>query len=329
MPRRSRNSGDGGQRELAADVSARSSGRVVERVGKAAGPGPERGSRSNDCLSSSRVFLTTAPGVSPVRLAGLGNQLTERECEILATLAKLRLACTRQIEALHFTDASPLANARHARRVLVKLADLGLVSRLERRVGGVRAGSAGYVWSLGVAGQALVTRRGPAGGSKLQSPWTPGRAFLAHRLSISGLYVELVQAGRAGELELLRFEAEPTAWRSFTGAHGAPVRLKPDAYVQVGLGEYLDSYFVEVDLATESPGVIARKAVVYRSYWQTGREQATHDGVFPLIAFLVPTPARARVVTQVLHQQPVDTSGLFRVGLLTDAVAILTAEGGQ
>ncbi len=86
--------------------------------------------------------------MSPVRLAGLADQLTEREWNILATLATLRMACTRQIETLHFTDASTLANARHARRVLAKLAMLGLVSRLERRVGGVRAGSAGYVWSL-------------------------------------------------------------------------------------------------------------------------------------------------------------------------------------
>jgi len=259
-----------------------------------------------------------------VRSEELSCQLTQREWDILVTLAKLRLACTRQLEALHFTDASPLANARHARRVLAKLAELGLVSRLERRVGGVRAGSAGYVWSLGTMGQKLVTGRGPAGGSKLQTPWTPGRAFLAHRLSISGLYVELVEAERSDRLELMRFEAEPTAWRSFTGAHGAPVRLKPDAYIQVGLGEYLDGYFVEIDLATESPAVIARKAAVYRSYWQTGREQARSDGVFPLVAFLVPTTARAQVVAEVLGRQPVDVRQLYRVGLRTNAVGLLT-----
>ncbi len=178
-----------------------------------------------------------------------------------------------------------------------------------------------------MAGQALISRSGPAGGSKLQTPWTPSRAFLAHRLSISGLYVELMQAGRAGELALQRFEAEPTAWRSFTGAHGAPARLKPDAYLQVALGEYLDSYFVEVDLATESPAVIARKAAVYRAYWQTGREQATHDGVFPLVAFLVPTPLRARVVQDVLRKQSADTRELFRVGLLAEALALFTSGG--
>jgi hypothetical protein len=271
--------------------------------------------------------LTTTPAARLVRLDELATQLTEREWDILDTLAKLRLACTRQVEALHFTEASPLANARHARRVLAKLAELGLLSRLERRVGGVRAGSAGYVWGLGVVGQQVVTGRGPAGGPKLQTPWTPGRAFLAHRLSISGLYVELVEAERAGVLELVRFDAEPTAWRSFTSAHGAPARLKPDAYLQIAVDEYLDSYFVEVDLATESPAVIARKAGVYRAYWQTGREQAGNDGVFPLAAFLVPTAARARVVNEVLGRQPVDTRGLFRVSLLSQALSLFASGG--
>lgn len=271
--------------------------------------------------------MTTAPRSAPSRLWRLEAQLTEREWSILITLAKLRMACTRQIERLHFTDGSPLSNARHARRVLSKLADLRLVSRLERRVGGVRAGSAGYVWSLGVAGQHLLTRRGPAGGSKSQTPWTPSRAFLAHRLSISELYVELVEAEWRGELELVRFDAEPTAWRFFTGAQGVPASLKPDAYVQVGLGEYLDSYFVEVDLATESPQVIGRKATAYRSYWQTGREQAASEGVFPVVLFLVPTGARASVITDVVRRQPADVQALFRVGVRTDAMQLLSSGG--
>lgn len=271
--------------------------------------------------------MTTAPRPTARRLVRLEAQLSERDWAILVTLAKLRLACTRQIERLHFTEASPLANARHARRVLAKLADLRLLSRLERRVGGVRAGSAGYVWSLGVAGQQLVTRRGPAGGSKPQTPWTPGRAFLAHRLSITSLYVDLVEAERRGALELVGFDAEPTAWRYFTGPHGTPATLKPDAYLQLGIGEYLDSYFVEVDLATESPQVIARKAAVYRTYWQTGREQARSDGVFPLVVFLVPTAARASLVSEALRRQPDDVRALFQVGLQTEAVELLGSGG--
>ncbi|MCA1694061.1 MAG: replication-relaxation family protein, partial [Actinobacteria bacterium] len=80
--------------------------------------------------------MTTSPRPVSPRLWRLEAQLTERDWVILATLAKLRLACTRQIERLHFTDSSPMSNARHARRVLGKLVELRLVSRLERRVGG-------------------------------------------------------------------------------------------------------------------------------------------------------------------------------------------------
>lgn len=271
--------------------------------------------------------MTTAPGITPARLDLLDEQLTERERDILTTLAKLRLACTRQLEQLHFTEASPLANARHARRVLAKLADLHLVSRLERRVGGVKAGSAGYVWSLGTGGQQLLGGRGPAGGKSPRTPWTPSRAFLTHRLSISELYVELTLAERSGRLELMRFDPEPACWRYFTGPHGAPANLKPDAYVQIAVDDYLDSYFVEIDLGTESMPVIARKAVACRTYWQTGREQAKSDGVFPLVAFLIPTAARANMIRAVLGQQPADFRRIFRVALRSEAVGLLTSGG--
>jgi hypothetical protein len=267
----------------------------------------------------------TTTRTTAARLARLDTELTERERELLGTLAKLRLACTRQLEALHFTSGSPLANARHARRTLGKLMALGLVSRLERRVGGVRAGSAGYVWSLGPAGQAITQRRGPAGGTKLQSPWTPSRAFLAHRLATSGLYVDLVLADRDGDLDLVRFDPEPAAWRSYVGPHGARLVLKPDAFLQIGLGKYLDGYFVEVDLGTESTSALGRKLAAYRTYWLTGREQSTSDGVFPFVAFLVPTTSRAKVVNGVIRRQPDDTRPLFRTALLPDAVKLFTS----
>ncbi len=46
--------------------------------------------------------------------------------------------------------------ARIARRVLARLTELGVLARLERRIGGLRAGSSGYVYYLGPAGQRLV-----------------------------------------------------------------------------------------------------------------------------------------------------------------------------
>ena len=99
-------------------------------------------------------------------------------------------------------------------------------------------------------------------------------------LAVSELYVGLVEAHRSGAAELLAFAAEPACWRSFAGQGGEVVTLKPDAFVQLGIGDIERSLFVEVDLSTESQPVIQRKCRVYAAYWRTGLE-AQHRGVFP------------------------------------------------
>lgn len=251
----------------------------------------------------------------------MAARLTERDVAVLGDLARLRLACARQIERLHFTGGTALANARYCRRVLARLTDLGLVCRLDRRVGGVRAGSAGFVYALDALGQHLITGTGPAGG-QIRRPWTPGTAFVRHRLATSELYVRLIEAERVGHVELVRFEAEPDAWRRYSGAGGGVARVKPDAFAVVAAGDYEHAWFIEVDLATESPTALARKCEAYRQYRASGREQA-HTGLFPLVVFLVPDLGRSRVVQAVTERQAPEDRRLFRVGLLNEAARVL------
>lgn len=232
--------------------------------------------------------MTAAPRTTAARLVRLAAGLGERDRAVLESVARLRLVCTRQLERLHFIASTPLADARSCRRTLARLAEQGLVVRLDRRVGGVRAGSAGYLWSLGVAGQHLLTRSGPAGGRQLRRPWTPSAPFVAHRLATSELYVRLVEGMRAGSGELVRYHAEPDCWRRFTGPGGEAATVKPDAYAVTASGDYEHAWFIEVDLATESPQVLGRKCRSYLAYWRSGREQAVR-GVFPLVVFVVPT----------------------------------------
>src|SRR6266545_7023628 len=243
--------------------------------------------------------MTAAPRTTARQLALLAERLTERDRQVLGTLARVRLATTRQLERLHFTEAGSSANARSARRTLAKLERYGAVSRLARRVGGVRAGSAGVIWGLGAAGQRLLASTGPAGGRQPRRPWTPSRAFVGHRLAITALYVVLVTAERDGRTELVCFEAEPDCWRPYIGAHGGRVVLKPDAFIVTAKGEWEDRWFVEVDCGTESPAVITRKARAYLAYYRTGREQAT-SGVFPLVLFSVPDEQRRATLTATL-----------------------------
>lgn len=284
-------------------------------------------STANDSLSLWGTVMSSAPRVTAVRVAKLDEQLGSRDRAVIDSLDLLRVCSVRQLERLHFVDGTDLANARACRKALERLATLGVITRLERRVGGVRAGSAGFVYALDTAGQRLASGSGPAGGRRLRRPWTPGLAFLRHRLDVSEVYVRLRETERTDDLELLEFWAEPLCWRRFTGIGGARTVLKPDAFARVGVGEFEHLSFIEVDRATESAPTIARKLAVYRRYFQTGREQERF-GAFPRVVFLVPDEERKAVLVDVFAAQPAETWELFRVAVFDDAVAALTEGDG-
>jgi hypothetical protein len=246
--------------------------------------------------------------------------LSARDRAVLTTLRQLRVATGHQLERLHFADTTD----RQRRRALERLERQHLIVRLPRRVGGIRAGSAGSVFALDLAGQRLTNQRGPAGGRRIERPWTPGWPFLAHALAVTELYLRLVEAHRRRQLELLDFHAEPACWRSFETAAGWTT-LKPDAALQLGAGAYEDHWFVEVDRGTESPATIERKASVYRGYWATGHEQAAH-GVFPLVLWLVPDEPRAQLLRTALQRSPVDAGRLHTV-VPFDRALVRLAEG--
>lgn len=255
--------------------------------------------------------------ISAARLALLADGLSATDWAILHSLHRLRVSTAGQLIRLHFAER-PHA-ARQARRVLSALTAQRLVCRLERRIGGMRAGSAGYVYALDVAGQRLL-------GLPARRPRTPGLAFLAHALAVAELYVGLREAERAGSCELLDFRAEPACWRDFTGPGGGRQTCKPDASAVVGLAEYVTCWFIEVDRATEGRAALHRQAQVYVRYWQSGREQATH-GVFPKVLWIVPDEARKAVLVDVLASLPSEAWELFQV--VTQDTALRVLSGGR
>jgi hypothetical protein len=257
----------------------------------------------------------------------LAQTLTARDLSIVATLDRVRVASVKQLERIHFAGGRPQANARQVRHRLAHLTNARVVIRLERRVGGVRAGSAGTVYGLDVAGQRLASACGPAGGIRVRRPWTPGAPFVAHQLGITELYVRLVEASRTGGPDLLDFDAEPACWRAFAGLGGARTLLKPDAFVRLGVGAFEDSYFVEVDRATHSGPSVARKLTLYRRYWQTGREQERRHGVFPKVLVLVPSEARRAALVRVAATLPAESWPLFQIAHYEEALAIFA--GGR
>jgi hypothetical protein len=260
------------------------------------------------------------------QLMVLATALPGRERELIELVARLRLLSHAQLAALLSAEddaALPLSSARSARRVLARLTARGVLARLERRVGGVRAGSSGYVYYLGPVGQRLIAYWNGQGLVRGRFRPEPGGRYVRHRLAVSEFYVQLRSADRDGELDLLSFDAEPDCWRRFSDSFGGSVVLKPDAFVRVGLGAYEDRCFVEVDLGTESRSVIADKLRRYLDYFQTGREQADH-GVFPRVVLLTNSEARRAALVGVVGRLPAEHWSLFMVALLDEALDVLS-----
>ncbi|MFC7481485.1 replication-relaxation family protein [Luedemannella flava] len=250
----------------------------------------------------------------------LANRLTDQDREILRTLARVRVATAVQLEQLHCVAVT----RRQFRGRLTTLTGQDLITRLPRVIGGVRSGSAGYVYALGIAGQKLLhpDERRP------QRPWPVGLAFLAHSLAVTELYVGIKRAEHLGELTLGDFTTEPACWRSYVGPGGARVVLKPDAAGKLWFGEFEDHWLIEVDLGTESTTAIARKADRYRQYWQSGAEEA-NTGVHPRTLWLVPDERRRAALVEVLGRQPAESWRLHTVVLFEEAITRLTQGAGS
>jgi hypothetical protein len=259
----------------------------------------------------------------------LREKLSERDRAILGDLDQLRLLTGKQLRRLHFPDGDPITQGRKVRAALQRLDDLGVIVRLSRRVGGIRAGSEGFVIGLSGWGHAVLSLDSDRPRRHRRVVETKP-AFQSHVLAVSDLYVSLVEGSRVGHSELLEFAGEPGAWRRFGGLGGQAVTLKPDAFVRLGVGDYELATFIEQDMATESLPTIARKLTAYVTYWRTGQEQQTH-GVFPRVWWLVPTTARLQAIAQNISRLPRDARALFSVCLTSEAVPSLTQlehEGG-
>jgi len=232
--------------------------------------------------------------------------LSERDRAILADVALVRVLTGRQVERLHFAELSGRHRDRTRRRVLERLVELQLLTPLERRIGGVRAGSAGLVFALGPAGQRLAAMDDHGGGGRVRRPGTPTPRFMIHNLAVAELYVGLREAARGGAFSLVDYRAEPACW--WPTSEGEWV--KPDAYTVVASGEVEDSWAVEVDQATESLPTLRRKLRVYLDL-VANEERGPEGGVLPRVLVTVPDGRRLAAVREVVGSLAGPTEELF------------------
>jgi hypothetical protein len=255
-------------------------------------------------------------------VAHIRERLSARDLAVIRQVGELRLMSARQLQAVHFPDSehdNEQAATRARQRVLARLTRERLLTRLERRIGGVRAGSAGFVLALGPVGQRVLAINGPR-----RRSYEPGLRFVDHTLAIAQLVVDVSGAARRGRLDLLDCQAEPTCWREFSGLGGRRL-LRPDAFLVLGVNEYELRWFVEVDRSSESLPVIVRKCRLYADYYQSGQEQAAHGGVFPRVCWVVPDEGRAERVQAAIARDRTLPERLFVVTTSGRAVATLSS----
>lgn len=258
--------------------------------------------------------------LTSTQLSAVDNRLTERDRGIATQVGRLRLLSHGQVRRLFFADGARSAGLRVGQRRLAQLVALGVLARLERRVGGVRAGSEGFVYTLGPAGQKLQRRWNGEAPAKARAVHEPGGPFVAHTLACSELFVRLVEAERSDGLELLEHQAEPDCWRRFIGPFGGGLSLRPDGFVRLGVGTRELLWFIEIDRATESLSAIRRQGRAYLDYYAYGA-----DGeVMPRVAWLTPDTRRADGLRSALHELGGISAQLFMAAPQDTGLALLS-----
>lgn len=229
--------------------------------------------------------------ISRQQLEEISSRLSERDSQIITALQRHRYLLTSQIRRLYFTDAAtPAAGLRAASRTLKKLREIGIIDHLARRIGGVRAGSGGAVWYLTHAGERLIYLRTQAL-TPTRRFFEPSPYFLAHTLAVADVAVSLTELCRENRgITLSTLQPEPECWRTYS-EYGTVAALKPDLFAITASGQFEDRWFLEVDLATESPAKIISKCEKYHQYYRSGLEQREAE-VFPLTVWIVPTVER-------------------------------------
>jgi hypothetical protein len=236
--------------------------------------------------------------ISKRQLEELCLRVSEQDKRMMTDIRTCHYLTSRQIMRLYFRPVAHIklsASVRNTTRHLFRLKDWGLVDHLERRIGGVRAGSGANIWHLTSAGYKLLylNRQADDAARLIRRYHEPTQGFLTHRLAVAELFTCLRElTDRRRPPDLIAAQLEPNCWRKHPSPFGGKAStLKPDAYAITAIDEYEDHWFFEVDLSTESPAVVIRKCEQYLLYYQAGVEQR-EQGVFPRVIWIVPTDKR-------------------------------------
>jgi hypothetical protein len=263
--------------------------------------------------------------LSPAGLARLEHQLSTRDLEIIKSVELCKLLSSDQIRRLHFPGSMHSSSStaeRNCRRVLIRLTKLGLLSRMDRSIGGLSGGSRSYIYGLGLIGARLVGRSKVVNYSSKPSPY-----FAKHTLAIAEIYTQLNEQSNRDNLDIGAVQTEPNCWRSFTYGYGVKQILKPDLYVRINRLDKAEEYswFIEMDMGTTRLSSVLLKAQIYQRYYQTQLEQKKNK-VFPRVIWIVPDKPRQENLIKLFKPINKLVPRLNLVVVTADALGVLTRD---
>lgn len=260
--------------------------------------------------------------VGAVQLDRLNRLLPDRDRQVLKRVREHRYLSTHQVQEFVFTThQTEESAARTARRILLRLERSMLLRPLERRIGGVRAGSSAQLWQLTPAAARLLLDEGSTYRTHEPSP-----RFLGHCLAVADVHLALRRLREDRDVTGVEVAVEPASWRRYSGSGGEARWLQPDLAATVSTPEYDDRWFIEVDLGTESLPTLLRKCGQYEAYRSSGIEQDATGG-FPLVLWVFTKPQRVEQLARLVLRSPRLSPQLFRYAEPTTLLDVL--RGGE
>lgn len=258
--------------------------------------------------------------ISRKQLMSLKTYLSEKDLAIISEIRRYHFLTTNQIKRLYYyTGSTSTANLRAASKCLKRLREKGLIAPLERRIGGVQAGSSSLVWHLTEPGERLLWLDAHDQKHPRKRFEEPSQTFLTHTLAVAEFAVQLIVAGRdENGHEIKQLDPEPYCWRFYT-YNGEKAVLKPDLYTVLRDGRHSLFCYIEIDLGTESRAQLVRKCQMYYDHYLSG-DDLDRIGISPLVVWIMPNEERKLALEKRIAELYPEGPMLFHVYSATDNV---------
>lgn len=236
-----------------------------------------------------------APGRSTVRVLDSLMTLSERDTLAVRMVADFHQATASQIKEVLFADVARISLERCLRRLVSRK----YLRRIARQPAGEKGGSGAYVYELGVAGWYYMNKRGT---------FRPRLSIDYHALAVVDVFVSLVKAERAEQLEILACKLE-----------SAIGHARADMLAEIGLTQLgkKRSIAFEVEATRKRPSYVLEKCTNYaRAY------DEKDGGVFPFVVFVVPQAWMVKELGRLL--KGIRHAELFKVCQITEVATFIS-----